>query len=350
MKGAKFNIRYALLRTKRLLNFAAVQLQFRLAKKVVWGHPYVMIVDTINSCNLKCPLCPTGLNMPGRPKGRMKLDAFKRITDELGDYALALVLYNWGEPLLNKDIFAMIEYATERHIKTILSSNLNLLDEEMARRMVGSGLDKIIVSLDGASDETYRQYRIGGDFDAVIKNLKLLLKTRDEMESATPKVVWQFLVFKHNEKEVDDARKMAEQIGVDETDVFTGYLGGPGQTPYVGDKNTPELLDKWLCSDSKFSGQFDYFANPDYLSNRKCYFLWQTITINWDGSVAPCCCVFDQSTDFGNITQQSFKEIWNNEKFRSARNLFGRNANGQNVPNTICRTCKVFRKSQQKTK
>ena len=332
--------------TKRLVNYALVNIQFRLATSRVWGNPYVLILDTINVCNLKCPLCPTGLGMPGRPKGRMEFGMFKKIIDELGDYAYQVVLHNWGEPLLNNDIYSMIEYAKSKRIKTILSSNLNVLEEADAEMLIRSGLDELIVSLDGASQKTYAHYRRGGDFQRVIDNINLLYSKRDELSSSTPKIIWQFLVFKHNAHEVSEAKSMAERMRVDKIDVCDASLGGPNQTPYVGDKGTTDLASEWLCSEGQYVGEFDYFSNPEHLTAKRCHFLWKTVTISWDGSISPCCCVYDSSTDFGDLRQQSFKEIWNNDRYRGARSLFGRSAAVREGAVTICSPCKVFKKTR----
>lgn len=321
----------------------AVQLQYRLATPYVRGYPYVLIIDTINICNLKCPLCPTGIDLPGRPKGRMDFSLFKKIIDILGDYALTLVLYNWGEPLLNKEIYPMIEYAKQRSIKTIVSSNLNILNEKDAETLVKSGLDRLIISLDGTKSETYEGYRKGGNYHRVIGNIELLVRTKAEMRSSKPKIIWQFLVFKHNVHEIPGIKNIAKQLKVDGIDIFNGYLGGPGQTPYIRDERTAELVSKWLCPDGRYKGQFDYFLNPNYLNKKRCYFLWKTLTVNWDGSVSPCCCVYEPSTDFGNI-KEGFHQIWNNDLFRSSRALFRKNNGSLSKVHTICRPCKIFKK------
>lgn len=330
--------------SKRIINYLAVQLQYRLATPYVRGYPYVLIIDTINICNLKCPLCPTGLDMPGRPKGRMDFNLFKKIIDVLGDYTLTLVLYNWGEPLLNREIYRMIEYAKQRWIKTIVSSNLNVLNEKDAETLVKSGLDRLIVSLDGTRSETYEGYRKGGDYRRVIANIELLVRKKAEMRSSKPKIIWQFLVFKHNVEDIPEIKRMAKQLGVDGVDIFCAYLGGPGQTPYIRDEGTEALASKWLFPDRRFKGQFDYFSDPNYLNRRRCYFLWKTLTINWDGSISPCCCVYDPSTDFGNIQEEEFHQIWNNDLFKSSRALFQKRKASSQKAHSICASCKIFKK------
>lgn len=328
---------------KRLLNYLLVRTQFALGTEKVRGYPYSLIIDTVNACNLNCPLCPTGLGMEGRKKGYMGMDLFRKIIDQLGDYAFSVVLYNWGEPLLNKDIYSMIEYSKSRRMKTILSSNLNLFDEQHAERLVQSGLDQLIVSLDGVTQKTYGKYRRGGDLEKALKNLQILATKKRDLGSTTPLIIWQFLVFQHNQHEVDQVEPMAKRLGADGLEIFQGYLGGPGQTPFVGHTNTEDLISKWLVNDPKHKGRFDYFSDSEYLSEDRCFFLWKSATINWDGGVSPCCCVYDSSTDFGNIAREDFKTIWNNDKFRSARSAVTGRSNGPTP--TICNQCKVFKKS-----
>lgn len=332
---------------RRFFNYLCVQIQFRLGTVYVWGYPYVLIIDTTNICNLQCPLCPTGLNMPGRPKGKMDFDFFQRIIDKMGNYAITLVLHNWGEPILNRKIFPMIEYAKAQHIKVIMSSNLNILDEKDAEALITSGLDQLIVSIDAVSEESYKKYRKGGNFNQVIKNLKMLVRKREEFGTAKPKIIWQFLVFKHNVHEVDQVNTMAKKLKVDGVDILSAQLGGPNQTPYIGDKGTAELVSKWLLPEKKYIGEFDYFSTPKYLSKNKCQYLWKSLSINYDGSVSPCCCVYEPSTDFGNIKEEDFAQIWNNESFKSARSLFNKNKRNKLLgKKTICDACKVFKKPE----
>jgi radical SAM protein with 4Fe4S-binding SPASM domain len=282
--------------------------------------------------------------MPGRHKGKMDIGLFEKIVDELGNYAFTMVLHNWGEPLLNENISSMIDIAKQKRIKTILSSNLNFLEEEYAEALIQSGLDQLIISLDGTTAETYGKYRKGGNFHQVMKNIELLVKKKEDMKSPKPRLTWQFLVFKHNVHEIEQVKKIAGRLKVDDVDICRAQLGGPKQTPYIGDKSTAKLAHEWLLPDRSVKGEFDYFSNPDYLNKKKCYFLWKTITINHDGSVSPCCCVYDPSTDFGDIKKNEFPMIWNNDVYKSARGLFSKSKKNNSKIYTVCHTCKIFRK------
>jgi MoaA/NifB/PqqE/SkfB family radical SAM enzyme len=161
---------------KKLLNAIAVYLQYLLKTERIIGYPIKIYVDPASVCNLKCPLCPTGNGDKSRSKGFMKFEAFKKIIDEVKDYVIQVDLYNWGEPLLNKEIFKMVEYAHKLGIRTRISTNLTILSESAVENMINSGLDELIASIDGASEETYQKYRVGGSFEKVIENLKLILR------------------------------------------------------------------------------------------------------------------------------------------------------------------------------
>ena len=153
---------------KKLSNFFVIGIQHQFLKnsKIV-GYPTRLVIDPINLCNLKCPLCPTGQGKTGQPKGRMKLSDFKKIIDELGDYLYEIDLFNWGEPFLNNKIYEIINYAHQKRIQVNISSNLSSFDKKNAKKLVESGLDNLIVSLDGASQESLTKYRCGGDFEKI---------------------------------------------------------------------------------------------------------------------------------------------------------------------------------------
>ena len=326
----------------RTANRLLVEAEFRTRRTRLLGRPYRLFVDPINICNLLCPLCPTGLNLKGRKKGKMPPEVFHKVLRELGATAKQMLLYNWGEPLLHEQIFRYVRAAQDLDIETWLSTNLNIFSEETAREMIASGLRHLIISLDGTTPETYAQYRVGGDFHRVVENAKLLHRVKQKMNARFPRVNMQFLAFKHNLADVPRVRALGAEIGADEVTITGGYLGGKGQTPFIGSADTQELMDLWLVDDPAYRGEFDYFRTDGVLNPHPCYFLWKTATINWDGSVAPCCCVYEKSTDFGNIMEEPFHKIWNNETFRSARACFRRGKEREG-PQNICHVCRVFR-------
>ena len=299
--------------------------------------PFEWEIDTTNICQLKCPLCHTGLGNINRDKGVMHFDLYKRTIDQIKDYALWLTLYSWGEPFLNPRIPDFIRYAHERNIATITSSNLNKpLTAEMADSVIKAGLDVMIISLDGTTEDVYQQYRVGGQLDRVIENMKLLVERKRVLKSQTPYLEWQFIVMKQNEHQVDDARVLAAQLGIDAI-VFK-------KVDFPLGESKPEVADEWLPESEQFRRERP-FDRPYMESGDRCWRLWRTTVVNWDGGVSPCCYMTDKSDDFGNLNTHSVQEIKNNQKYQTARGLFSDNF----MPETYtgCQICPVYAESPQ---
>lgn len=300
---------------KKLFNLFLVLLNhYFIRGKRVYAYPIKLTIDPTSYCNLKCPLCPTGRGDVSRPKGFMKFESFKRIVDELSDYLFVIDLFNWGEPLLNKEIFDMIKYASSKNIKTRLSTNFNVFNEDTGRKLVQSGLDEIVLSIDGASQETYSNYRVGGNFEKVMRNLEVLLKIKKIMKSRKPKVIWQFVIMRHNEKEIPKAIEISRNLGIEI--IFVPTRADMGEEVMLSDREKIEKYGHWFPS-SKFSR---YNSQSKLIKPKTCLFLWTQGTINWDGSVSGCCAIYPKSADFGNVFEGGgFMKVWNNEKFQYAR-------------------------------
>jgi len=155
---------------RRWSNFVLVEAQYRLGVSRVHGLPPLMYIDPINYCNLHCSLCPTGQRTLGRKSGRMPVDMFRNIVDQIADRVYIVNLYNWGEPLLHPRIFDMADYAASKGLSVRMSSNLNRMTSEQARLMVESGLEELLVDFDGATQVTYERYRIGGNLAVALSH------------------------------------------------------------------------------------------------------------------------------------------------------------------------------------
>jgi MoaA/NifB/PqqE/SkfB family radical SAM enzyme len=318
---------------KKLFNLLSIELQLRLGRTKVSGYPYEWEVDTTNICQLKCPLCHTGLGTVNRDKGVMHFDLFKKTVDEIKDYCIWLSLYSWGEPFLNKEIDRYVAYANQSNVATIMSSNLNKpLTPDMAERLIRSGLDVLIVSLDGITQDVYEVYRVGGHLDRVLENIKLLSRKKKELGSKTPYIEWQFIVMRQNEHQVEGARRLADQLEVD------GIVFKKVDFPHG--ENDPELTKKWVPIATEGFRKEQPFAKPYDENGARCWRLWRSGVVNWDGGYAPCCYLTDASDDFGNVNANSIKEIWNGEHYVTARGLFDEKF----VPTTGvgCMNCDVY--------
>jgi len=327
---------------KKIINLIAVEFQRLLRLKKVIGYPYYIIIETGNICNLKCPLCPTGINLKGRKKQWTIMDDFKMIIDKLYPYAYTVSLHNWGEPFLNHDIFNMIAYCKEKNIGTNLSSNLSI-DNFDAESVIKSGLEYLIVSLDGITQDVYSKYRVRGNYSLVIQNLVNLIQKKRELRSKTPMVEWQFIVMKHNSHQIDKAKQLAEQIGVN----LIRFI--PPGLPF-GVNSKKDLAREWFpfISTDPEEGRFDdrFLQKP---IKGGCFYLYRSVTINPGGAVAPCCVVWEEKDDFGNLKETNFSAIWNNRSYRSARGLFSKKHPCSPIK-TPCNRCNLFAKAEIRLK
>lgn len=323
---------------RKFLNFCIVSFQHSVTKNSrVIGYPVELVIDPSDICNLHCPLCPTGQGRSDRSKGKMSFDNFRRIIDELGAYLYRVDLHNWGEPLLNDELYRMISYARSHNIQVRVSSNLNIIDRLKAEKLVRSGLDVLIVSLDGASQETYAQYRVGGRFDKVISGIKMITKLKKELNVSKPFIIWQFLVMKHNEHEIPKAKSMTKELAVNQLDLFAIQCD-MGRQIFWDDKTRIEKAASWLPSDEEFC-VYDLTTGKRKNPPKTCNFLWVQSAINWNGSVSPCCALYDEKYDFGNAFTIGFKNIWNNDKYRQARKIVRTKKTTKNDLQNICCYC-----------
>lgn len=323
---------------KKIRNALLIELEMRRGKTKLAGYPYKIIIDTCNLCNLKCRLCPTGMNTIKRPRGMMSFDIYKKILDKIKDFTLEVSLHNWGEPLLNPDIYKIIEYTAKNNIGTNLSSNLNGILDKDIDQIIKSGLEYLVVSLDGTTQDVYNKYRINGDFNQTIENIKKITLRKKRLNSKTPYIEWQFLVMKHNEHQIEEARGLADKIGVNI--LRFAPLGLPFEN-----FNNRDWAKEWMPRNSKF-----WHLNPlkllkqDYIINQKCFYLYRSITVNPEGSVSPCCVLYNSDYDFGNLLSNNLDEIWNNNLYQSSRALFSEDNSSYNSY-TICKECQLFKKT-----
>lgn len=317
---------------KRLLNSAKVLggmgLSYLLRRPVVWGQPLVLMVEPTNFCNLKCPLCPSGNGQMSRPRGRMDLHEFKVLIDEAGDYLLLLMLWNQGEPLLNPCFVEMVRYARAHRIPTLTSTNGHFIrTAEQAQALVESGLDEIIISLDGVDQESYARYRVGGDLERVLQGIRLLVQARAALVVRHPVINLQFIAMKHNEQDLDAARRLADELGVDKFLVKTAQV------------YTAADAEAFLPEDAQLRR---YASGPDSLvvkgqPRRGCKVLWYSSMVNWNGAVAPCCFDKDGRFEMGQAFSGGggMRQLWRGRAYMDFRRRLLRDRNQVDM----CRNC-----------
>lgn len=320
-------------RPRKLLNLLIKEVQFRLGSTRLLYFPNKITIDIGNVCNLKCPLCPTGRGDPGVKRGFMKLEDYKRIIDEVGPYLTKLELHNWGEPLLNKDLIPMIQYAKTRNIPVQISTNLTVLTKETADALMATRLEKIFISCDAASADTYSIYRVGGDFGRLIANIRLLTKARERQKNNYTRVKLLFHVFRHNQHEVEKVKELARDLGVEL--VIGAMRTDMGKEVFEPVREAIERDGDWIPTNPTYSA-YD-LKTKDKKRQTTCHELWKTAVINWDGGVFPCCAVFGDKYRFGNVYERSFRSVWNNDSYRLARMEL---SDRIEESHTVCHLCK----------
>jgi len=311
----------------RFINILKIYSSFFLSslvkKQFVWGLPPIVMIEITNFCNLKCPLCPSGTGQLNRPRGYMSFETFKKIVDEVHQYAFMLILWNQGEPFLNKDFLKMCSYASSKNLLLLVSTNANYIPDPEG--VVKAGIDRIIISADGATQETYNRYRVNGNLENVINNVKNIVEAKKNKLAKLPKIIWQFIVMKHNEHEINEIRKITQEIGVDTLQLKTVQIYSKDDI-YNFLPNNPKYR-RYKITNNDFELKYGI--------KNKCRRLWTQPVVNWDGEVAVCC--FDKDNDYkiGNINNTSLAELWTSSRFTKFRDIILKNRSSIE----ICRNC-----------
>ena len=304
---------------KRVINYLASNL-FLYLKSIKASLPYDIIIDPCNICMLKCPLCPTGQQDPSREKTIMKFDLFKKVIDEIGEYIIFVNFTNWGEPLLNKNLYRMITYCKKvKHIPLVrFDTNLTVkLTDNEWEKLLTSGLDVLTASIDGLTQEVYEKYRRGGDINIVLNNLEKLISKKKQLKLSNPFIIWQFLVFKHNMFQIPEVIKFAKEIGVDAIKIASARVS-TGIDIFTPLKVSFELSKDYLPEPGSYWSLYSKDLKKKSFK-KNCDWLWKRIVINPDGSVSPCCAYYPQRYDFGTIRDKTIKELYNSSKYKKAR-------------------------------
>ncbi len=283
------------------------------------GRPYMAHISPSGLCDLNCVSCPSKESTT-RGRELLTFETFKKFIDEAGDTLLYVILWSWGEPLLNPDFARMAEYAAKHNILTVTSTNLNRLRPDQARELVASGLDSLIIAVDGTTQESYEKYRKGGDFKRIIENVKLLVAEKKRVGAKKPLLNLRMVVSRENEHEVEGFRRLGRELEVDMVS-FKAF-----STRQSG-KEDPDI-------DRRFAPQSDryrwYRYRKDFRADRRvkkywCRFPWTKPTLFADGTIIACEYDLQYDHSFGNINRHSFDEIWFGEKAQKFRRRFQQN-------------------------
>lgn len=298
---------------KKISNALAITTSYYTSKRrhqaMMKGSPVSISIEPTTSCNLRCPECPSGLRQFTRPTGMLDAGFFQKVIDELHETLIYLTFYFQGEPYLNPKFLDMVKYASDKGIYTSTSTNAHYLNDENARKTVESGLDRIIISIDGTTQDTYEQYRVGGQLAKVMEGTRNILKWKKQLKSRRPYVVFQFLVVRPNEHQIEEVKALGRELGVDEVKLKTAQV-----YDYENGNDLIPLNEKY----SRYRKTGSRYSIKNALLNQ-CWRMWSSCVITWDGLVVPCCFDKDAKHRLGDLKSLSFAEIWNSGGYKAFR-------------------------------
>lgn len=290
------------------------------------ARPVSISVEPTTACNLGCPECPSGLKIFTRPTGNIREPEFKKWVDELASHLTYINFYFQGEPFIHPAFLSMVKYASGKRIYTSTSTNAHFLSKEVAEQTVDSGLDRLIISIDGTTQDVYSSYRIHGQLEKVLDGTRNIVEAKKRRKSRTPYVIFQFLVVKPNEHQIGDVKRIAKELGVNEVRYKTAQV--------YDFENGNDLIP----TNPKYS-RYRMLENGKYVIkntlDNHCWRMWSSCVITWNGFVVPCCFDKDAVHRLGDLGKFHFAEIWNNQEYRNFRSQLFHSRKGID----ICSNC-----------
>lgn len=266
------------------------------AQFIAGEFPIHLDIESTGVCNLRCPFCATTMKNWGPDvPGYLRWDLFTRIIDEGSAEGLFSVKLSFrGEPTLHPRLPEMVAYAKQKGILDVyFNTNATLLSEGLVHRLIDAGLDRISISFEGIEKEEYEQYRVGARYEKVIENVKRLYRIRQERGLRIPQIRVQSVM-------LPELR-----------DRFPQYV-----------EFFKPFVDEVAYLDMRREGPED--DHRGRVADWACPFLWQRMTILWDGMVLPC--LMHGVSDFdlmslGRVGEISLKGMWKNEQASRYRRL-----------------------------
>jgi radical SAM protein with 4Fe4S-binding SPASM domain len=298
----------------RLANLVLLRFSYSISKIlkriIVWGKPFTVSIEPTTACNLGCSECPSGLKNFTRPTGKLDLELNRQLIQQLGKQLFYINYYFQGEPFLHPQFLDLIKDAKKQHIYTATSTNAHFITPQKATEIVASGLDRLIISIDGLTQKTYESYRVHGTLSKVIEGAKLLVEAKKAANSATPHLIFQFLVVKPNEHEIDGVFDLAKTLEIDEVRLKSAQV--------YDYQNGHELIpenEKY----ARYKRQKDGTYRLKYKTGNHCWRMWSSCVLTWDAQVVPCCFDKDAKHVLGSAVTENFDQLWKSKKYNDFR-------------------------------
>jgi radical SAM protein with 4Fe4S-binding SPASM domain len=251
-----------------------------------------------------------------RKIGYIDTELFKKVIDEIKDYSSYVWLHDFGESLFHPKMESLIDYCADSGVMPFLSTNATILNEKNALRILNSKLEKIILSLDGATKETYEKVRVKGNFEETKSNITNFLEMKKKMGKAKPYTIVQIIRMKETEDEINDFKSqwegLADEVMVKKFGVWADQVGGIKELSEDGQRSYPSRQERFPCM-----------------------MLFRNVVVLWNGDVVPCCLDYDAKLVLGNVKEKTLNEIWHSEKFNQLRKSHFEGDYG----NPLCKGC-----------
>ncbi|MCQ2607587.1 MAG: SPASM domain-containing protein [Bacteroidales bacterium] len=291
----------------RVWNF--IRLYYSYAYSIIFkktkhkGLPAFISIEPTNICNLQCPECPTGNKSSIVGKGQMDISICEKLLPQIQRHTIFANLYFQGEPFINKQTISIIQKVHNAKILTSISTNAHFITKENADEIVKSGLTKLIISLDGYSQETYEKYRRNGSFQKVLDGMQAIQEAKQKNKSNLPLVELQCLLFKHTENHKKEIKEIGKKFGADIIQFKTAQFYDETNLDMLPSKKN----SRYTVNDGKI------FIKKE--QKNRCWKMWCSCIVAWNGNVLPCCFDKNHTFTFGNILNQSLYSIWYSNQY-----------------------------------
>ncbi len=300
--------------TRRFFNLLKLKCSYwfskRFKRKSHRGFPYALSIEPTTACNLGCPECPSGLKQFTRERGRLDVALNEKLLDEVKNTVFYINYYFQGEPFLHPNFLELVQAAKRRKIYTSTSTNAHFISKDRATQIVNSGLDRLIISIDGLTQETYESYRVDGQLKKVLEGTRYLLEAKQRMKSKTPFIIFQFLATSANEHEIQYLDELVKEYPVDEVRIKTAQFYSYENGNVLMPKNEDY---------SRYKKKADGTYRLKYKVSNSCWRMWSSSVVTWDGKVVPCCFDKDALHQLGDIKNEGFTAVWKSPVYNQFR-------------------------------
>ena len=322
----------------RVVNLSLLRISYywsRWTKKTVHlGLPFSLSIEPTTACNLACPECPSGLKQFTRPTGKLALDLHQKMLQQVSKSVFYINYYFQGEPFLHPDFLQLIRQAKTYNIYTATSTNAHFIDEKKAFEIIDSGLDRLIISIDGLTQATYEQYRVHGKLDKVLEGTRHLVNAKRQRKSSIPHLIVQLLAVRANEHEIPMIHELGKNMGVDEVRIKTAQL-------YDYKNGNTLMPENEVYARYRKKGDGTYVLK--YKLGNHCWRMWSGSVLTWDGKVVPCCFDKDAHHVLGTLKETEFNDIWKSSSYRNFRSNVFSNRKGIDICTNCSEGSKVWK-------